>query len=161
MSLESNSPFLPKFLIVLVFFFVVSIFIGVDPASSQKSLLYRDLFGLDFPTENEGWVCGRRGIIAHSQDGGDTWNLQTSTTRYTLASVDFVNSQVGWAVGDGGTILHTVDGGKTWGTQACPVATYLTDVFFCERAHGLDYHWQGHDFAHQRCWKDLGGSIPR
>lgn len=136
MSLKSYSRFLPKYLMFFLCSLAFSTLIGVDPASSQQTLMWRDLFGVEFPTENEGWVCGRRGIIAHSEDGGDTWSRQTSNTPYTLASIKFVNNQVGWAVGDGGTILHTEDGGKTWVKQASPVKNYLMGLDFVNENTG-------------------------
>lgn len=107
---------------------------GVGEA--QQSLLWRDLFSVSFPTENDGWVCGRRGIVAQSVDGGETWSRQDSGTAYTLAGITFIDERVGWAVGDAGTILHTTDGGSTWIAQKSPVKHYLTDVHFVDDRQG-------------------------
>ena len=42
-----------------------------------------DLFSVTFPTEKEGWACGRYGTILHTSDGGATWSPQASGTTFT------------------------------------------------------------------------------
>jgi photosystem II stability/assembly factor-like uncharacterized protein len=86
-----------------------------------------DLFSVTFPTEGDGWACGRRGTILHTSDGGVTWDRQKSDTKYTLTSICFVDSLHGWAVGDGATILHTEDGGHNWVKQES-AAYYKEDL---------------------------------
>jgi photosystem II stability/assembly factor-like uncharacterized protein len=92
--------------------------------------LYKDLFSVSFPTEREGWACGRWGTVLRTSDGGKSWSRQGSSTDYTLLSIHFADSQNGWAVGDEGTIIHTADGGETWEKQSSPVSFYLMDVYF-------------------------------
>ena len=103
---------------------------------AQSSLFWRDLFSVSFPTEDDGWICGRRGIIARSSDGGEKWIRQDSGTSYTLASISFIDKKIGWAVGDAGTILHTKDGGTSWVAQKSPVTYYLMGVHFVDAQHG-------------------------
>lgn len=98
--------------------------------------LHDDLFSVSFPTENEGWACGRGGTILHTSDGGKTWIRQSSGTDYTLSSVFFIDPQRGWVVGDEGTIIHTLDGGKTWQRQKSPVLFYLMKVHFVTPSRG-------------------------
>lgn len=89
-----------------------------------------DLFSVSFPTEMNGWACGRWGTVIHSSDGGKTWSHQQSNTEMTLSAIFFVDAHKGWAVGDEGTIIHTRDGGKRWEKQLSPVAFRLMDVHF-------------------------------
>lgn len=98
--------------------------------------LYDDLFSVSFPSEIEGWACGRWGTVVHTMDGGKSWNRQESSTDYTLLSIHFADSQNGWAVGDEGTIIHTADGGETWEKQSSPVSFYLMDVYFITPLRG-------------------------
>jgi len=105
-------------------------------AAAKKSLLEGDLLSVSFPTEMEGWVCGREGSILHTTDGGSTWDRQKSGTDYTLSSIFFKDTKTGWAVGNGGTILHTVDGGAHWAKQNSPVKFYLMDVYFADSKTG-------------------------
>jgi len=87
-----------------------------------------DLFSVSFPTETEGWACGRYGTILHTTDGGATWSPQESGTIFTLSGISFADAQHGWAVGNKGTIVHTSDGGKTWTLQESPVDYFHMDV---------------------------------
>ena len=96
----------------------------------KQQEMSEDLLSVSFPTEKEGWACGRWGTVLHTADGGKTWMLQPSGTENTLVSIYFVDPQNGWAVGEEGTILHTADGGKTWEKQKSPVPFYLMKVYF-------------------------------
>ncbi|MBI5446433.1 MAG: hypothetical protein HY900_35115 [Deltaproteobacteria bacterium] len=106
---------------------------GVEARSAKFS---HDLLAVSFPSEKEGWACGRRGAIVHTADGGSTWVVQQSGTMRTLTSVSFFDRQNGWAVGDVGTILHTTDGGKTWAPQKSPVKEFLMSVQFVSPLKG-------------------------
>ena len=95
-----------------------------------------DLFSVSFPTESDGWACGRWGAIYHTDDGGTTWELQETGIDYTLSDLFFTDPNNGWAVGGNGTILNTVDGGKTWKKQDSPVDYYHMGVFFIDQRTG-------------------------
>ena len=62
-------------------------------------------------------AVGERGIVAFSDDGGQTWRQATSPTSVTLTAVRFADSKRGWAVGHGGTVLATDDSGERWTRQ--------------------------------------------
>lgn len=104
--------------------------------ATQRAGLAQDLFSVSFPSESDGWACGRWGTILHTKDGGKTWVRQNSTTDYTLSSVFFLNSLTGFAAGDGGTILRTTDGGKLWVKQDSPVPGFLMGMYFSDPQHG-------------------------
>ena len=110
------------------------------PASVQadpKWVAHDDLFSVSFPTQSDGWACGRFGTILHTADGGATWRHQDSGTTFTLSAICFVDSQNGWAVGNEGTILATSDGGQTWEKQESPVDYYHMDVYFMDPQKGF------------------------
>jgi photosystem II stability/assembly factor-like uncharacterized protein len=96
-----------------------------------------DLFSVTFPTETDGWACGRFGAILHTSDGGATWRPQSSGTTFTLSSIHFVDSKNGWAAGNKGTIVHTKDGGQTWTRQESPVDYFHMDVIFLNAREGF------------------------
>jgi photosystem II stability/assembly factor-like uncharacterized protein len=98
--------------------------------SWAQQKLYDDLFSVSFPSELEGWACGRWGTVLHTSDGGLTWSPQNSGTNFALSSIFFVDPHQGWAVGDEGTIIHTSDGGKTWEKQKSPIPFFLMDLYF-------------------------------
>jgi photosystem II stability/assembly factor-like uncharacterized protein len=64
------------------------------------------------------WIVGRPGaVILHTDDAGQSWQVQKTGSPLPLHGVCFFNDRVGWAVGDAGTILATTDGGATWKVQ--------------------------------------------
>ncbi len=95
-----------------------------------------DLLSVSFPTERDGWACGRWGTIVHSSDGGASWEKQASGVDFTLTSVSFVDAKAGWVAGDNGTILHTRNGGKTWEKQKTPLESYLMGIHFADAHTG-------------------------
>ena len=117
---------------ILVTIFFISFLFSCTPVAQQKKQgeLVEDLLSVTFPTENDGWTCGRWGTVLHTADGGKSWVRQKTGTEYTLSSIFFVDSQNGWAVGNEGTIIHTPDGGKTWEKQKSPVSFFLMKVYF-------------------------------
>jgi photosystem II stability/assembly factor-like uncharacterized protein len=137
---------------------VVLVFVGGTLHAGQKWIPHDDLFSVSFPTEKEGWACGRFGTILHTGDGGATWSPQESGTDFTLSGICFADSKNGWAVGKNGTIVHTSDGGQTWSKQESPVDYFHMDVFFLnplkgfivsERTHVLSTHDGGKTWAVQ------------
>jgi photosystem II stability/assembly factor-like uncharacterized protein len=129
-------------LMVMVVFLSSSL-VSCVPVAQQKTQqhlkkkpAYNDLFSVAFPTEKDGWACGRWGTTVHTSDGGATWEFQASGTDYTLSDIHFVDPMTGWAVGDGGTIIHTTDGGKTWVKQKSPVPYWLTGIQFVNARRG-------------------------
>jgi photosystem II stability/assembly factor-like uncharacterized protein len=123
--------------VILLALFIILCTIPITISAQQKKLgLYDDLFSVSFPTEKDGWACGRWGTVLHTSDGGKTWIRQDSGTDYTLSSIFFVDSHNGWAVGDQGTVIHTADGGKTWQKQKSPVPFFLMRVYFATPLKG-------------------------
>lgn len=105
-------------------------------SAEQTSKTYHDLLSVSFPTDRDGWACGRWGTVLRTFDGGETWYPQTSGTDYTLTSVHFIDAGNGWAVGDQGVIIHTKDGGATWVKQESPVPYFLMAVQFVTTRKG-------------------------
>jgi len=74
-----------------------------------------DLYDISFaPGGKNGWIVGEEGLIMHTADGGDTWQVQHSKAVTQLLSVAAVSETDVSIVGDHGTLLWTNDGGQTW-----------------------------------------------
>jgi photosystem II stability/assembly factor-like uncharacterized protein len=63
---------------------------------------------------NEGWTVGQRGLILHTTDAGDHWEVQNSNTQQDLFGIFFRDQNNGWVTGGYKTCLRTRDGGKNW-----------------------------------------------
>lgn len=62
-------------------------------------------------------AVGARGVIAISDDHGQSWTQSSSPVQSDLVAVHFPTADKGWAVGHDGVVLHSQDGGKTWVKQ--------------------------------------------
>jgi len=105
--------------------------------AEQGGKAHDDLVSISFPTETDGWACGRYGTILHTSDGGTTWSPQVSGTTFTLSGICFVDTKNGWAVGNKGTIVHTRDGGESWEKQESPIDYFHMDVAFVSPQKGF------------------------
>jgi len=94
---------------------------------------------VSFISDNHGWAVGDGGTILHTDDGGTTWNPQTSRVSENLRGVYFKNETNGWAVGNNGTILLTDNGGNDWKppTTDVPVSEDLLAVYFKNATDGI------------------------
>jgi len=115
-----------------IFYYNGSIFSGqVGPSGTFNDI--------HFINNQEGWIVGNAGLIAHTADGGANWIAQTNPDpqNRTLAGVFFFDSDYGWAVGVDGVILHTSNGGSTWSVVGAGLTTeVLTSIHFTSATNG-------------------------
>ena len=70
---------------------------------------------LDIAVNNKSILAvGERGIIARSDDHGNSWYQVPSPVDITLTALVFATPDIGWAVGHESTIIKTLDGGEHW-----------------------------------------------
>ncbi len=95
------------------------------------------LTAVDFVGTQHGWAVGHEGVILHSSDGGNNWQLQYANPHRVLSDEEmdqltddqfaklpqagsplldvwFRDENTGFAVGAYGMFLGTQDAGKTW-----------------------------------------------
>lgn len=99
------------------------------------------LTAVAFPTPTLGWAVGHYGVVLHSRDAGETWNLQLDGVQAAQVVADslpasggsrrvarlvedgpdkpfldlfFPSSREGFVIGAYGLMFHTIDGGKNW-----------------------------------------------
>src|SRR4030042_2748243 len=76
--------------IVAMICFISSLVSCAQVAQQKKEkAMSEDLLSASFPTEKEGWACGRWGTVLHTADSGKTWVLQRGGTENTLCSIHF------------------------------------------------------------------------
>ncbi len=83
-----------------------------------------------------GWIVGARGVILHTEDGGQTWQFQKTNTFSWLEDVGFTDMQHGVAVGSNGTILRTEDAGENWKRVDKNLREWLYAVAFADDQRG-------------------------
>jgi photosystem II stability/assembly factor-like uncharacterized protein len=85
------------------------------------------------------------GIVARTEDGGDTWTYRTRVVpeRHRTSSVDlnavhFIDRQHGIVAAESGIIIRTEDGGETWQRvqPTGPVYAHYRDVEFINESYG-------------------------
>lgn len=74
------------------------------------------LTAVTFVDDKIGWIVGHDSVILHTQDSGNTWQIQQYLPEQEkpLMDVAFRNAQEGVAIGAYGLFYRTVDGGKSW-----------------------------------------------
>jgi photosystem II stability/assembly factor-like uncharacterized protein len=96
-----------------------------------------------FVNEQYGWICGDKGMIEKTEDGGVTWKQQVTPTDLRINKIHFINSLEGWATGGErrgeelrSILLRTSDGGTKWSVIDEEEAKDLSPVFFTSPHHG-------------------------
>jgi photosystem II stability/assembly factor-like uncharacterized protein len=70
---------------------------------------------MDFSDPLSGWMAGYSGELAHTTDGGLSWQPQSlGTGTEFIFDIDFIDSQTGWVLGLYHRIYTTTDAGATW-----------------------------------------------
>ncbi len=74
------------------------------------------LTSVSFIDARQGWAAGHWGVILHTEDGGETWQIQRSDAAQDrpLFAVHFFDEKQGVAVGLWSLVLRTEDGGVHW-----------------------------------------------
>jgi len=83
------------------------------------------------------FVCGAKGTILKSGNGGAAFRKVNSNTSNLLFNIFFLDGSDGYAVGWNGTLLKTTDEGENWFVQNKFVDTYLRDVWFLSKSNGI------------------------
>jgi len=85
---------------------------GGQTWSPKRSGRDRSWASVFFINDREGWACGHG--IAHTTDGGDTWQDQIGESRPDFfEAIFFADNKHGWTVSKD-TAFNTLDGGSTW-----------------------------------------------
>ena len=108
-----------------------------QPAAFSRALLnYNELAAtVAAPGRRSVWRFGGHGAIAHSSDGGKSWELQSAALTANLTSGSAPSAKVCWIAGTNGALLRTVDGGKHWQLVTTPISADLGGVHAGDAKH--------------------------
>lgn len=85
--------------------------VDVGSTNGQYALGPDSLFAMDF---NHIWLVTSTGGIYFSDNGGVTWESQSSGVAGNLWAIDMVSGSAGYVVGAADVVLKTTDGGSSW-----------------------------------------------
>jgi len=114
-----------------------------EPISYPDDLQFYDVF---FTTADEGWIAGGAselsgGVILHTTDGGDRWEIQLGDPQSSdsaFKELRFLDRTQGWAVQRtplAHNLMHTRDG-KNW-ILAGEIPKHHTDYMFTSEKTGV------------------------
>jgi photosystem II stability/assembly factor-like uncharacterized protein len=97
------------------------------------------LTSLSFIDDKHGWAAGHGGIIVHTEDGGENWEVQreSSPQNLPLFDIQFVSKNIGYASGAYDTLLKSVDGGKSWSSIPTGTDVIYNGLFFHDAENGF------------------------
>src|SRR6266851_36912 len=119
---------------------------------NEMSILGLAPSGMTAQNGNSIWRFGEHGAIAHSSDGGKTWQPQVAAVAATLASGSAPAKNICWIAGAAGTLLRTTDGGKHWQLIVTPIAGDLGGVLASDGKHANIW-----DAAHRETFQTSNG----
>lgn len=99
-----------------------------------------DLFFID---SLNGWSVGNHGLILHTQNGGQSWDIQYAERNIQFNSVFFLSPDTGWIAGDSGSFHYTFNAGNTWNFIQAPTFANLHGVVFVDPNTGWMVGQQG------------------
>jgi photosystem II stability/assembly factor-like uncharacterized protein len=103
--------------------------------SVQDSMVTR-LTDVFFCDPANGWILTETDTVYRTTDGGKSWTITTTGSKYALSAAFFSDPLTGWAAGDLGTILKTGDGGISWQPQSSTIFDLLVSIHFIDEHNG-------------------------
>ena len=97
------------------------------------------LTAVSFVDDKHGWAAGHGGVIVHTADGGESWEVQrdSSPQNLPLFDIQFVSRDTGYAVGAYDTVLKSVDGGQSWSNLPTGTDAIFNGLFFHDAQNGF------------------------
>ena len=118
--------------------FPQSEWIHVDSPTSKKIWRIQCLDSLNC------WAAGDSGLILHTSNGGENWEIQEAGIYNNILDIFFLNNNLGWAVAikfdepSGSYFLKTTNGGENWSSQLFDsLNTYFFTVNFLDSLNGF------------------------
>ena len=106
------------------------------PHDSKTREMLTSVFFID---DQHGWAAGHGGVIIHTEDGGESWEVQreSSPRNLPLFDIQFVSQKIGYASGAYDTVLKSVDGGKSWRSISTGTDVIYNALFFHDAENGF------------------------
>ena len=97
--------------------------------------------GLSVVSDRVIWASGTRGTVVHSNDGGNTWRVDSipGGSGFDLRAIHGRNGNVAHVAATAGRIWRTTDGGRTWSLryQSADTTMFLDAITFYDDRFGM------------------------
>jgi photosystem II stability/assembly factor-like uncharacterized protein len=105
---------------------------------NELTLNASTLNDITFINSLTGFVCGNKGYIGKTIDGGQTWNRMNIDSLENYESIRFINSQIGYCVSLNANIYKTLNGGSDWSfTGRIGSQYYFNNLHFVNSDTGM------------------------
>lgn len=123
------NPFPHKLILMLLFCIIITS--SHAQWISLASGTNKNLFEIQFITQNTGYVVGEKATVLKTIDAGNNWIPRNPTINSDIHELYFLDENTGWVVGDSGKVCKTNDGGNTWQVVTLPnsIDLHLHSVF--------------------------------
>jgi photosystem II stability/assembly factor-like uncharacterized protein len=94
--------------------------------------------GRGFFMNQKAWICGSKGQLYSTTNGGKTWQIQTIDDSLNCSDVFFVDEQTGWlSRNSNGQLYRSEDGGRSWHLQpALGQYLHIDSCYFLSKTEG-------------------------
>ena len=104
----------------------------------QHSFYFGIIFtpqNLFFVNDSTGYLCDYNGMVAKTEDSGNSWEIKTKGYYETIYSLSFPDEENGWAISQT-RLLHTDNGGGRWNDVAPMPLSGGRNVTFYNKNNG-------------------------
>ncbi len=109
---------------------------GGISGTTQNSPISGYLTSVCFVDENEGWISSSSGAeIYHTTDGGETFEIQTTSLGTSTAAIYMIDENEGFTGGGSGFVYRTIDGGVNWNFHGA-MSSSLNNMDFARATQG-------------------------
>lgn len=115
---------------------LVSTDYGESWSTKDTPVLDKNLKTVAMPDSLKWIILGEQGVILHTSDAGNSWNVYYSPAQTDLHGLFFLNTATGYVVGNGGTILRTTDSGLSWNQIQTGISSNLFSISFSDDLNG-------------------------
>jgi photosystem II stability/assembly factor-like uncharacterized protein len=98
-----------------------------------------------------GWAAGDSGLIIHTSDGGENWDIQFTNDSLNMVNLCFLNDQLGYGSASssnyepyGTFFLKTTDGGINWSSEYLDIGQlFVNSIYFLDSLNGFAVGYPG------------------
>ncbi len=134
--------------VILIFYFVAILNFTAFPQNFWEKInspTSKFLNSVVFMDSLNGWVAGDSGLIIHTSNGGEDWEIQFTNDSLNVVNIFFLNDQIGWGSAwssyyepYGTYVLTTSNGGINWNSKYLSLGeVFVNSFYFLDTLNGF------------------------